>query len=259
MPLIFWCEFPGQVDFTKLNRLISFKASIYFAVRSRNEFLAIKKKIKNKNISIGAWPILEKRNGYWFSGFIAKKDIDRLDDFAGLNMKIDIEPPIYHGKHSLLKDIIWFLRHSIVEGKNNSYLSMKIKKLHGDLIVSGFLLPNFIRKRYGDYSIASYHGRRYAENYICYTTFFPRFFRGLIRQIYCSIIKRIGKKNFFAIGLTNSGIFGNEPAYENINEFKKDLAMAKKAGVKNLCVYSIEGILKRNDAEKWLLAVRDFS
>ena len=259
MPLIFWCEFPGQVDFKKLNKLVDFKASIYFAVHWRDEFLAIKKKIKNRNISVCVWPILEKKSGYWFSGFSARKDIDRLDNFNGFNMKIDIEPPIYFGKHGLLKDIIWFLRHSIVKGKNNDYLSMKIKKLHGNLILSGFLLPSFLRKRYGDYSIGLYTGQRYSKSYICYTTFFPRFFLRLIRQIYCSIIKKMDKKNFFAIGLTNSGIFGNEPAYENINEFRKDIDMAKKAGVKNLCVYSIEGILKRKDAEKWLLPMRDFS
>ncbi len=258
MPIIFWCEFPAQIDFKSLNRLIKFKTSIYFAVHNKKEFAGLKKKIKNKNITIGAWPILERRAGYWFSGFLAKKDIDRLDHFDGLNIKIDIEPPIYSGEHSLLKDIVWFLCYSLVSGKNNDYLSMRIKQLHGNLILSGFLLPDFIRKRYGDFSIGYYSGSKYAKNYICYTTFFPKAFRGLIRQIYCSIIKRMSKRNFFAIGLANSGVFGNEPEYEDIDEFKKDLAMVKKAGIKNLCVYSIEGVLKRKDAKNWLLAVHDF-
>ncbi|MBS3095431.1 hypothetical protein J4231_02010, partial [Candidatus Woesearchaeota archaeon] len=247
MKIIFWCEFPEQVDFNKLNSLIKFKTEIYFAANSIKEFKRIRKKIKNRNIKAGVWPVLEKKDGYWLSGFVARDKIDKLNEFDGLRVKIDVEPPIYKGKHSLLKDIAWFARYSIIRGKNNDYLREKILNLRIKPIMSGFLLPYFIRKRYGDLHASG------TKNYICYTTFFPRAIRPLARLFYSMAIRRMERKRtFYGIGLTNNGIFENESAYENINEFKKDIEMMVKAGANNLCVYSIEGILKRKDAGKWL-------
>src|SRR3989344_359555 len=107
MKVIFWCEFPKELDFKKLNNLMIFDTEVYFAVKNIKELNAIKKKMKNKNIKIGAWPVIDKKDGYWFSGFISKKDIDKLDEFKGLRVKIDIEPPIYKGKHYLIKDFFW--------------------------------------------------------------------------------------------------------------------------------------------------------
>lgn len=253
MKVIFWCEFPEELDFTRLNNLIDFKTEIYFAASSLDQFKTIKKKVKNKNITVSAWPILAKKSGYWFSGFISKENIDKLNEFNGLKIKVDVEPPLYEGPHSMAKDFFWFLKYSIVNGKNNDYLNNQLKGINSKFISSGFLLPRFIRKRYGDYKDSG------VKNYICYTTFFPRgVIRYLIRLALHRIVKRMNKDNFYAIGLANHGIFINEPEYESMNEFKKDIDLMKKAGVKNLCIYSIEGVLKHKDAGKWLLLVKSF-
>src|SRR3989344_1795959 len=250
MNIIFWCEFPKDVDFVKLNKLIDFNTEIYFAISSLREFNSIKKRIRNKRIEIGAWPILKRKEGYWFSGFSDKKNIDKLDEINKLKVKIDIEPPIYKGKHSLIKDFFWIAKNILIKGKNNNYLKERADKLNFEPIFSGFLLPRFLRTRYGD---DFYNGKK---NYMCYTTFVPRIFRGILRFILINIVKGMSKNNYYAIGLLNNGIFGNEPEYENINEFKKDIEMMKRAGVRNLCIYSIEGILKREDAKKWLRTIK---
>ena len=112
------------------------------------------------------------------------------------------------------------------------------------------MLPGFLRARYGD------DINKGIKNYMCYTTFIPRILRPCLRLFLSTIIKKASKKNFYTIGLANHGIFGNEPEYENINEFKKDIEMLKKSGAKNICVYSIEGLLKRKNAAEWLNMIR---
>src|SRR3989344_6611323 len=89
----FWCEFPEKVNWEEFKELVNFKTEVYVACRNKKEFNFWKERIKNKYIDIGAWPILNKKDGYWFSGFLNKKSIDKLKEFNGLKIKIDIEPP----------------------------------------------------------------------------------------------------------------------------------------------------------------------
>ena len=67
--IIFWCEFPKEVDWVKVKKEIDFKTEIYVTCRNRKEFLNLRKKIKSKYIDVGAWPILSKKDGYWWHHF----------------------------------------------------------------------------------------------------------------------------------------------------------------------------------------------
>ncbi len=245
--IIFWCEFPEQVNWERVNKEIDFDTEIYVVCKGKREYLAWKKKIKNKRINLGAWPVLDKKDGYWFSGKTSKENIDRLDEFKSLRVKIDIEPRIYNGKYRFFKSIIWLSKWIINPGSNKNYLLKKIDGLHKERIISGFLLPKFLRERVWMHA----HGRK---NYICYTTLGPKF---LLRRYYKFMIKRLDKNNFFAIGLANHGVFGNEPEYKNEEDLIDDLEFMKKLDVKNIAVYSLEGIMKHdwmrilNEYHKW--------
>jgi len=120
--IIFWSEFPEQVNWKKTLKLIDFKSEIYIAVKSKKEFLNYKKKIKSKNITLGAWPILPKKEGYWFSGFTSIKNIDKLKEFKGMKIKIDLEPPIPPFNYSNIKIIFWLIKMYCKKAKNKEYL-----------------------------------------------------------------------------------------------------------------------------------------
>ncbi len=243
MTIIFWCEFPEQVDWDKVNREIDFDIELYVACKDRQEYLNWKKKIKNKHVKMGAWPVLDKKDGYWFSGQTSKENIDKLDQFKDVAIKIDVEPRIYHGKYGFFKTAVWLIKWLINPGENKKYLVDKINRMDGDkIIVSGFLLPGWIRKRVG----MEAKGKK---NFICYSSVGKIAF-----PYYRFMIKRMGKDNSYAIGLANHGVFGNEPVYKNKEEFIKDLELMKKLGVKNIVIYSLEGIIKRD----WLDAVKKY-
>lgn len=240
MNIIFWCEFPEKVNWQKLKKQINFPTYIYIASKTKQDFIRLKKKIQSKFIKVGAWPILSKEDGYWFSGYTSKENIDRLDQFKGLEIKVDIEPPFIDEKYIFIRVFLKFIYYLIRKGPNNSYLKERIKALHAESIISGFPFAYFIKSRFGG---DIKHG---IHNYMCYTSFFPKYLRFLARLYYKLFIKSKDKKHFFAIGLTTTGIFNNEPIYENQQEFIKDLDMIKRLNVENLVIYSIEGLQKRN-------------
>lgn len=227
-----WCEFPEEIDWQKLS-LIEFNTEIYVAIKNENEYLKYKI-YETKNVKIFAWLILEKKEGYWFSGFVSKKAIDKLDEFKNIPLKIDIEPPFPGKGFNLFKCSFWLLKYILKKGKNNKYLKKKIEGFN-NVIISGFPLPLFLRKRYGHYD---FKGKK--TNFIAYTTFFPKFLRPIAR-IYYSIFAN--KSDFIALGCISKGIFGDELVYQSIHEFKKDLKMVKKG----LVIFNLRGLLERED------------
>lgn len=248
--ILFWCEFPEEVDWKRLNSLLEGKkCRIFFASRSVEEYESYRKRIKNSAIKTGVWPILPLQDGYWFSGFTSRKNIDFLKEFSGIPMKIDIEPPFPGKEYTHAKAFAWMIDYMLIKtAPNNEYLAQTIQEVSkkNEVIVSGFALPKNIRKHYGDPI-----NLKLKRNFICYSTFFPAswlFFEEFL-------FRNKGPLTYAAIGLANHGIFGNEPEYDSLDEFVNDVKKVKKAGIQNIVVYSIEGILKKPDADEWLRVV----
>ena len=94
---IYWCEFPEKCNWKKINDWTkNHKIVTYITCTSRENFEEKKLKIHKicKNIEINAWPTLSQEKGYWFSSFTDKKSIDSLNQYKGLKIKLDIEPPM---------------------------------------------------------------------------------------------------------------------------------------------------------------------
>jgi hypothetical protein len=69
-----------------------------------------------------------------------------------------------------------------------------------------------------------------------------------------SHLKEILKdKLAISVGVTNTGKLGNEPHYENILEFEKDMGILKGIGIDNFSLFSLDGIIE----EKKLLSFLD--
>ncbi len=256
--IVFWCEFPEKVDWKNLK--IPFPCSVYIAVSSRKEFEKIKKG-SSKNIQFGVWPVLSKIEGYWFSGFCGKESIQKLLEYKGLDIKIDIEPPFPFIKFSsfgLLKyGVKMFL---FRRAKNNNFLIQTIEELakSSQIIISGLPLPEFLSRKYGDDIRKDLGGR----NFFIYKTFFSGFLGKFLERYYRwfirSRLKIYKERAMFAIGCTGSGILGNEPVYSDLKSFEEDLKWFSQCGVKNLVVFNLEGILMRRDSEEWMKMLSSF-
>lgn len=256
----FWCEFPKKIDWENLQTKIDFPVTIYITCKTVKEYKKYLSRIKSSNIKLGAWPILEKKSGYWFSGYTTKKNIDVLKEFQNIEMKIDIEPPIPRGKYNFINTIKWLFTYLILKKpQNNKYLEKTILQLSKDtkIIVSGFPFPKFILKRYGDNIKLN---KNISKNYMFYTSFFPR----IIRPFYMFYLKSFAKlkfkkyknKLYLSIGLLGPGIMGNEPYFKNINEFCKAINTVKKIGAQNIVFFRLGALLSKKDSDKWIKEIK---
>lgn len=245
---IYWCEFPDKCNWNNLSKWLeelNKNITIYVACTSRKDYENKRTKINNitKRIDVNAWPTLTKKEGYWFSGFSSIESINKLEQYKGLKIKIDIEPPIPE-KYNLLSSFSWLFLNLIRKPKNSKYLQTKIKELskNTEIILSTFPLLRFILKSWGWIEIKSIK-----YNFMYYSTFFPRIllpFYNFYYKIY--FLKNI-KYNYLAIGLIGTGVFKSEPIYKNIKEMKRDMKFLKN---NELIFFNIEAISNRG--KEWL-------
>ncbi|MFH0798259.1 MAG: hypothetical protein V1906_02495, partial [Candidatus Woesearchaeota archaeon] len=72
--VIYWCEFPENVNWKSLQNILDklgYKIIIYVPCKSLAQYKWWKHELKKTcpNVKeVNVWPILEKNEGYWFSG-----------------------------------------------------------------------------------------------------------------------------------------------------------------------------------------------
>lgn len=60
-----------------------------------------------------------------------------------------------------------------------------------------------------------------------------------------------------SVGVTNVGKLGNEPYYQNIEEFTKDIGILKQCGVTDFSLFSLDGIMEEKRLEEYLSAMKN--
>src|SRR5262249_13382791 len=62
-----------------------------------------------------------------------------------------------------------------------------------------------------------------------------------------------GTRAGLSLGVVGTGAFGHEPTYPSVNELAFDVTLARHAGIDDLALFDLGGVLARN-AEVWLEA-----
>lgn len=260
--IIFWCEFPERVDLNKLNSALgNLNIDVYIASKNLKEFNKFKERFSRvKQIkTIGCWPVLDKNQGYWYSGFTDGESLNSLLKFNGLKLKIDIEPPIEHKKFSYFGILFWIVKYCLFKKSlNKNLLSDVLNRLNKEnLIISTFPLPKFILN-----NLINLKDLKNSNlNLMYYSMLIPKVLRPFYRIYFKFILNnyRILTKNIFvAVGLIGTGIFRNEPTYKSLNEFKNDLEFVKELKVDNLVIFELSGILKKDNCEEWFKVILDY-
>src|SRR5262249_46470035 len=67
--------------------------------------------------------------------------------------------------------------------------------------------------------------------------------------------RRFGDRAGLSLGAVGAGAFGNEPAYRTVDELARDVAIARRAGIEELSLFELGGIVRRAPIEPWLDAL----
>lgn len=65
----------------------------------------------------------------------------------------------------------------------------------------------------------------------------------------------LGERSGAFVGIVGSGKLGDEAGYDDPAELARDVAAARAAGVAEISLYGLEGVLSRRDPERWLDAL----
>lgn len=79
--------------------------------------------------------------------------------------------------------------------------------------------------------------------------------RALHQPLLERVAVRFGPAAHASIGITGTGVFGDEPCWENPAELGRDAAAVLAAGVHDLAIFCLEGVLHRDEPERWLRVV----
>ena len=81
--------------------------------------------------------------------------------------------------------------------------------------------------------------------------------RAIHYRLFLHLARRFGRRAHASLGVTGVGKLGDEPAYTRPDQLARDASAARAAGIDDLAIFCLEGLVGREDAGAWLTAVRD--
>lgn len=73
----------------------------------------------------------------------------------------------------------------------------------------------------------------------------------------CELKRAFGERAGISLGLTGVGVLGDEPHYTEPAQLAPDIAAAKAAGLNDIAIFNLEGILRSPDPAAWFQIVLD--
>ncbi|MEM9187648.1 MAG: hypothetical protein AAGF12_00630 [Myxococcota bacterium] len=96
---------------------------------------------------------------------------------------------------------------------------------------------------------------------MAYSSLFEGYSRGFLRRedARCLLAwaasrtrKKFGERAALSLGVVGPGALGDEQAYRDPSELADDVGLARAAGVDDLALFSLDGVLVREPVESWL-------
>jgi hypothetical protein len=76
-------------------------------------------------------------------------------------------------------------------------------------------------------------------------------------EIGCELRRAFGARAGLSLGLTGVGVLGDEPHYSQPQDLAPDIAAAKAAGIDDIAIFNLEGILNSPDPAAWFQVAID--
>ena len=270
-----------------LEKLAARRIDLLLAVRPWQlvEIAGVAERVRSAGVYLGLWPMLGDEHGRWASvrsmvGFIALVDsvIERVPSVDELI--IDLEPP-----HEVLtqwkalrpafptaqgyREARDALAAAITRWKYSRCSPARHDKGVGPLRFTTAVLPllpfelrgEWIQRALGTPATALPVD---AHNVMAYSSLYEGWSRGLINrsraELLLSITARAARWRFgptaaISIGCLGPGAFGDEPAYRGIDELARDVDIVKRAGIHELALFDLAGVVRRGNVDTWLDAL----
>lgn len=78
----------------------------------------------------------------------------------------------------------------------------------------------------------------------------------LVYETTVRLRNKYGGRAAVSLGVTGTGVLGNEPTFETVEELMVGVEASLAAGTRDISIYNLEGVVSREDPRSWLEALR---
>jgi len=239
MQISFFEEFPTVENLNKL-KLVRFPIKLYVAAHSYNEFLKLKKKIRDyktgKIREIIYWAVFSKQEGYWISPFTKREALLRVFGELGRNddsVMLDLELPTTKNLSLYVTQLFNFFR-------NKKLIRDFIGNYKGEIYTAEYFPTGWLKLKLMKFLGLHFEGVKVIKMlYHSMLKLGDRFFRMELRKGQ----ELFGSNYLAGFGTIAKGIMGWEPILDP-GQLEKDLQTAKEVGVKEIVIFRLGGLNK---------------
>jgi hypothetical protein len=274
-----WCEtlpWP-EVARPELARLLTgHRIELLLAVRPWQlpEVADLVDRLRGAGVFVGLWPMLADEDGRWASVASSARFIGLVDALLARavvdEVVIDLEPPMAVMSRWLDGRPTWRQTPSpAAYGAARAALVDAIGRWRQGRRVTTAVMPMVVAELRGEWmerllgtpvSALPVDG----HSIMAYTSLFEGWSRGLLdrrrAELTLGLCGRLARRRFgplagLSLGTVGTGAFGDEPSYRSVDELRRDVAIATAAGITDLSLFDLGGILRRGPAAAWLEAL----
>lgn len=275
-----WCE---TLPLTELARpsvialLARYRVDLLLAVRPWQLATIgdVVRRVQGAGVFVGVWPMLADADGRWASArsahaFVAFADQVLAQAPSADELAIDLEPPL--PALARWKDGRPTWRQTPgpqTYGAARDLLVAAVARWSHDRRVTSAVLPllavelrgQWLQRMLGTPATALPVHR---HSVMAYSSLLEGWSRGLLDRTRAERVvaatarlthARFGARAALSLGTVGPGAFGDEPCYRDPSELERDVAAARAAGIDELAVFDLGGIISRAPAEAWLDAL----
>lgn len=249
---------------------------LVLAVRGDDDPLPVVAAARAAGVSVALWPMIADAEGRWAScanaeafATHARSHLQRLvdADAAPDELCIDLEPPLPMVRRMIDRDGRW---DGIVGDRvaGTAALTRLIDDAAAHGVASwGAVVPLILSDRPSAPSWQRILGTPVDAlplRQVCvmlYTSLIVGYARGTLRRSDAEYLlasgaqrarQRWGARASVALGAVGRGALGDEAVYGDVEELRADVALARAAGIDDLALFDLGGVLQRPRPEAWL-------
>ncbi len=223
-------------------------------------------------LPLGVWPMLDDAEGRWantddMSRFVAfAREVRRAAPRAEL--VVDLEPPIAELRRAVRLGPLPFLREAVGRarrfGEARAALRGLVQEARADgVATSAAVLPNVLFERESAPLTQALLGTPSDGipfdhvSVMLYPSILEGWSRGLFSRaravralgfLAAATRRRFGARGGVSLGVVGPGAHGDEPVYRSAAELAEDIAVTRAAGVDDLALFDVGGVLRRGPA-----------
>jgi hypothetical protein len=269
-----WCEtLPYDELPSHVPLLARYGVDLLLAVRPWQlaEVPDLVRRARDAGVFVGVWPMLADVDGRWANARSHAKFVAFADELLERvpfvdELVIDLEPPI--AQLAKLKRLRPARLQASNYGDTRAALATATSRWSASHRVTTAVMPmlafevagQWMQRVLGTPATPLAVSR---HSVMAYTSLFEGWSRGVVdrrrAEAMLAATARFGRRRFgeqiaLSLGCVGTGAFGDEACYRDVRELARDVALARAAGIDELALFDLGGVVRRAPAEAWLEA-----